>query len=66
MQPFRPPVLHPFADNGTGDSGPSLHLGLGWVRGLDETTLFYEVDPQIIIGREDVSFAIPLRIGVIF
>ena len=46
--------------------GPTIHLGFGWVRALQETSLFYEVDPALIIGENSVDIAIPLRIGVIF
>lgn len=46
--------------------GPSIHLGLGWVQALSETTLFYEVNPALIIGETSVEFALPLRIGLIF
>lgn len=53
---------------GTGghQNGPTIHIGLGWVRALQETSLFYEVDPALIIGEHSVDIAIPLRIGVIF
>lgn len=47
-------------------SGPTIHIGLGWVRALHETSLFYEIDPALIIGEQRVDIAIPLRIGVIF
>lgn len=46
--------------------GPTLHGGVGWVQVLRETTLFYEVNPILIIGQESVGLAIPLRLGVIF
>ncbi|GIV59025.1 MAG: hypothetical protein KatS3mg043_0114 [Rhodothermaceae bacterium] len=47
-------------------SGPTLHLGIGWVRALHETSLFYELNPALIIGEENVEFALPFRIGLIF
>ena len=49
-----------------GDGGPSLHLGLGWVRPLRETSLYFEVDPSLVIGEERVALVIPGRVGVIF
>lgn len=47
-------------------NGPTVHLGLGWVRALQETSLFYEINPALIIGESSVDIAIPLRIGIIF
>lgn len=46
-------------------NGPTIHLGLGWVHALQETSLFYEVNPALIIGERSVGLAIPLRIGII-
>ena len=48
------------------ESGPTLHLGFGWVQGLRDTVLYYEVDPSLLVGKTDVSFFVPLRVGVIF
>lgn len=47
------------------NGGPTLHMGLGWVKPLRETTLFYEINPALIIKRSKVSLAFPFRIGVI-
>ncbi len=47
-------------------SGPTVHVGMGWVRALQETSLFYEVNPALIVGEHSVDVAIPLRIGIIF
>lgn len=47
-------------------NGPTIHVGIGWVRALQETSLFYEIDPALIIGEESVDIAIPLRLGIIF
>lgn len=46
--------------------GPTIHLGIGWVRALSESVLFYEIDPALIIGKADIGVAIPFRIGIIF
>lgn len=54
------PISHSY------EGGPTIHGGMGWVRQLYETRLFYEVNPQLIIGETAVSIAIPFRIGVIF
>lgn len=48
------------------NEGPTIHVGVGWVRALRETLLFYEVDPALIIGSDSVGLSIPFRIGVIF
>ncbi|WP_457652601.1 hypothetical protein [Rhodocaloribacter sp.] len=56
----------PLNDRDRTNSGPTIHLGIGWVRALSETTLFYEVNPALIIGEKDVAFALPFRIGLIF
>lgn len=56
----------PLSETGDKSSGPSLHGGLGWVRVLSETTVFYEVNPALVIGRESVQVAIPFRVGFIF
>ena len=46
--------------------GPTIHAGLGWVVPLNETSVFYEVNPALIIADSRTSFAIPVRIGLIF
>lgn len=47
-------------------SGPTIHFGYGRVRLLQETSLFYEIDPGIIIAENRVDLVIPVRIGIIF
>lgn len=47
-------------------NGPTIHLGLGWVHALQETSLFYEINPALIIGERSMGLAIPARIGIIF
>jgi len=47
-------------------SGPTIHLGLGWVRPLTDTTLFYEINPALVLGDSAVGVAIPFRVGFIF
>ena len=49
-----------------GESGPTLHGGFGWVQALQSTTLFYEVDPALIIGETAVDLVLPFRVGIIF
>ena len=54
------------SDSGDTLTGPTLHGGIGWVKPLRESVLFYELNPALVIGREKVSASIPFRIGVIF
>lgn len=46
--------------------GPTIHAGIGWVRGLYASRLFYEVDPALVIGKTRVDVVVPIRVGVIF
>lgn len=46
--------------------GPALHGGLGWVRPLNETSLYFELNPALIIGENRSALVIPARVGVIF
>lgn len=46
--------------------GPTFHLGVGRVRVLNEASLFYEVNPALIIEKSRVDLSLPVRIGVIF
>lgn len=48
------------------DAAPTLHLGIGRVHLLTETSVFYEVNPGLIIGKERVGLLLPIRAGVIF
>ncbi len=52
--------------DGNNDGGPTLHGGIGWVQTLNETTIFYEIDPALIVGERAVDIVLPLRIGIIF
>lgn len=47
-------------------SGPTIHFGYGRVRVLQETSLFYEINPALIIAESRVDLAIPVRVGIIF
>lgn len=53
-------------DTANQQNGPTIHIGLGWVRALQETSLFYEINPALVVGESSVDIAIPLRIGIIF
>ena len=57
----------PFGDDANDDDGgPTIHGGFGWVQGLENTTLFYEINPALIIGKTAVDLVLPFRIGIIF
>ena len=47
-------------------TGPSVHLGIGRVHLLNQTTFFYEVNPTFVIASNDTDFVLPLRAGIIF
>jgi hypothetical protein len=49
-----------------GKHGPTLHGGVGWVHALNESSLFYEFNPALVVGRKNVALVFPFRIGLIF
>ena len=55
-----------FESGGDTTGGPTVHFGIGKARVLNETTLFYEIVPALIIGESRLGIAVPLRIGIIF
>ena len=48
------------------EGGPTLHFGIGRAQLIGETSVYYEVDPAIVIESDDVQFNLPLRFGIIF
>lgn len=57
----------PFETNADNpEAAPTLHFGIGRVELLTDTSIFYEVNPGLIIGEERVGFILPIRAGVIF
>jgi hypothetical protein len=57
----------PFGDVASGvGGGPTLHLGVGKVWLLNESSFFLEFDPAIFVGEEQTDVILPLRVGVIF
>lgn len=56
----------PFSDDGDSVSGPVIHLGFGRVQSLQDTSVFYEINPGLLIGENNVDLLIPVRIGIIF
>jgi len=53
-------------DSNDEDGGPTLHGGFGWVQALENTTLFYEINPALVIGETAIDLVLPFRIGIIF
>ena len=58
-------VYAPFGPSDHSDGGPTIHLGVGRATPLRESTLYYEIDPAIIIQSEEIALSIPFRIGII-
>lgn len=56
----------PVTNDSATKGGPTLHGGFGYVKQLNETSLFYEVNPAIVIEKTEIELIIPFRIGVIF
>lgn len=56
----------PVSNPDDSEAGPTVHLGLGRVQTLTDTSIFYEVDPTLLIGGDSVDLLIPVRLGVIF
>lgn len=48
------------------DVGPTVHLGLGRLWALQESTLFVEVRPTLYVREAAADFVFPLRAGIIF
>jgi hypothetical protein len=55
----------PFGET-TAEAGPTVHLGLGKVWLLNESSFFLEFDPALFIGAEETNVILPFRVGVIF
>ena len=49
-----------------GGAGPTVHLGFGWAIPLSETSLYFEIDPALVVGSDALTVVVPLRAGVIF
>jgi hypothetical protein len=48
------------------NGGPTLHLGIGKVWLLSESSFFLELDPAVYVGKTTSEVIIPLRAGIIF
>jgi hypothetical protein len=56
----------PLGEPGRERSGPTIHFGVGRVTLLAESTLFYEVDPMLVLSGDRIDLAVPIRVGLIF
>lgn len=55
-----------YVSTGDAEGGPFFHFGIGRAQLLGETSVFYEIDPAIVIEQNGVNFNLPLRFGIIF
>lgn len=55
-----------YISTGDAEGGPFFHFGIGRVQLIGETSIFYEIDPAIVIEQSEVNFNLPLRFGIIF
>ncbi len=56
----------PLANPDRTESGPTLHFGYGRVRALQQNSIYWEVDPALLVGPDNVDLLIPVRVGIIF
>lgn len=49
-----------------GGGGPSLHAGIGWALPLNETSVFVELNPSLVVGERETTAVLAARGGVIF
>ncbi|HHP7238672.1 hypothetical protein [Longibacter sp.] len=55
----------PLGDNAP-EAAPFFHFGFGRVWLLRDTSIFFEVDPALVIGEDTSNVLFPVRVGVIF
>lgn len=48
------------------EGGPTIHLGVGRIRALRETTLFINLSPTAVLREQTTAFFLALRTGVVF
>lgn len=56
----------PMSNQHQSESGPTVHFGAGRVQMLRETTIFYELNPALLIGLDRINLLLPFRVGFIF
>lgn len=52
--------------NTNAESGPTFNLGIGRVWPLQESSLYVEFNPGLLVGEDTTHLVFPIRIGVIF
>ncbi|WP_143815337.1 hypothetical protein [Longibacter salinarum] len=48
------------------EAAPFFHFGFGRVWLLRDTSVFFEIDPALVIGESSSNILFPVRVGVIF
>lgn len=49
-----------------GGGGATIHAGIGTAVPLSETSLYFELNPALVVGSSETTVVIPARVGVIF
>ena len=49
-----------------GGGAPSLHIGAGTAIPLNDTSVFFEVNPSLLVGENETTAVLAARAGVIF
>lgn len=49
-----------------GGGGPTIHAGAGWAIPLNQTSVYFEIDPSLVVGEDETTVVASLRAGVIF
>lgn len=52
-------------DTEKNESGPIVEAGIGWVFGLQQTSVYLEITPALVVARSAVDMQIPVRVGII-
>ncbi len=47
------------------DGGPTLHAGIGWVWALQATSLYFEINPTLVVAKASTHLVLPLRLGIV-
>lgn len=55
----------PISNPDRSESGPTVHFGYGRVYALQQNSLYWEINPALLVGTDSIDLLIPLRIGII-
>ena len=47
------------------DGGPLLQGGMGWATSLQQTSIYLEVTPSLVIGKNASRIVMPVKVGVV-